>query len=199
MAFREIQLARADGEHCYVHRAPSGARLPTFSLKMGRSIAEAYPDDPYRVTFALDPDLTGLKPGALLGNTGRLLLLRRDVANAFTEHLRVGAVEMHPFTLVNEKRRVHSRDYVIFNLLGSVDCLDAEASTIRYRRDGSVARISDMVLDGDRAADLPDIVRVGEKPSLVLFSDDAVAFVESQGYDNFRFGPPLPQTSRTTT
>lgn len=195
MTFHEIRTYHADGVICYARPSVEGGHLPTFDLKMGRSIRENYPDDPFTIAFPLDPDLSGLKKTSLLSNAGRLLLLRDDVATALVEHLKVGAVEVFPFTLLDERGRVFSKEYVIFNPLDTADCLDVETSDIKYRKNGSVLKIREIVLDGEKVGDLPDIVRLATKPSYILFSERAVAFIEEQGYTNFWFSPPLPISS----
>jgi hypothetical protein len=63
----------------------------------------------------------------VLPNTLSYLMISSKVRALF-ERVEVKDVEYLPFVLLDKKGKVVSRDYCIANLLGGVDCFDAERS-----------------------------------------------------------------------
>lgn len=187
MKYYLLDFLIRDGIHCFCKARPTGAYIPAYEMTEGLSIAEAYPEDPYDVHMDLHPDYTGLKLASFIGNTGGLIILHRDVAEVLVNRLTLGETEHFPFTLMNEKGRVHSRDYVFFNPVGSYDCLDLERSELDVDEDGDVISLDRIVLDARKLDGAPDILRIREDPSRVLFSQRAVDALREQGFTNFHF------------
>ena len=187
MKYYLLNFLSRDGVYCFCESRPTGNYFPAYKMTKGLSVAEKYPEDPYSVELSLDSDYTGLKLASFIGNTGGLVILDKEVATFLENHLTLGDTERFSFTLMNEKGRVHSKDYVFFNILGSWDCLDLERSEIDADEDGYVYSIDKVVLDARKLEEAPDIIRIQEDPARVLFSQRAVDVIREQGFTNFHF------------
>ena len=76
--------------------------------------------------------------------------------------IEVGELEVFPFTLINHKGRVHSRDYVFLNPLGTFDCLNMKLTQCKRYSSGKIMKITKFVLDRDKIAKAPDLFRPRE-------------------------------------
>ena len=74
-------------------------------------------------------------------------------------------------------------DYVLFNPLGSVDCLDEEASSYGGSTTGRSTR-SRMVVSAEKLAEALDLFRVREDPYTILLSDAAAGVIGALGFTN---------------
>ena len=185
--YKLLNCVTDDKVYCFAEPRPRGAYAPVYRMTRGESIASKYPDDQYSVELHLDEDRQGLKLPSFVGNTGKLIILQKDVARYIQDNSTLGPVETFAFTLINHKGRVHSKDYVFFSPLGTQDCLDLDRSEMRRWTDGSIQNVSRIVLDLLKLVDAPDVVRIRESASDVLFSVELVETIEAQGFTNFKF------------
>ncbi len=101
----------------------------------------------------------------------------------------VGEMQVFPFTLLNHKNRVHSKDYVFLNPLYKIECINLELSKIRKRKDGKLSKILKIVLDKEKLEDLPDLFRPAEYKAEYhyIYSERLVEAINKKGFTNFEF------------
>src|SRR5262249_39287478 len=105
----------------------------------------------------------GIKLSSLLGNTISYLIVHASMKDVIVAN-QPGELELLPFTLYNHKKRVHSKDYWIVNPIGTIDCVNKEASEITYGGDGNkqVVGVDKWVLDPKKLEGTPALFRVPE-------------------------------------
>ncbi len=118
-------------DYCFTDELPKG--VFSYGLKAGE-VVDDYPSDPWAVTWELGEDYPGLLLPSFIGNTDCLLVFHKEVIE-FLKDFNVGKAQSFPFTLINYKKRVHSKDYLFFNPLGTFDCLHEELSEINIDED----------------------------------------------------------------
>lgn len=172
-------------DYCFTDNAPKGV-MDAYDLSVGTRVADEYPGGIGEVTLQLGEDYPGVQPTSFLGNTDSLLIVDRKAAAIIQAH-EVGEVEVIPFKLLNHKGRVHSQDYVFLNLVGSVDCLDANRTQRVLHKDGSLMKITRFVLASAKLRGAPDLFRVKEDLVRYVFSEKLVNDLRKQGCTNFVF------------
>lgn len=157
-------------------------------LAKGGRVGGNYPPDPFSVKVHFDRDFPGLKLPSLIGNTRALLILSKETSELFKQHLNLGDYEEFPFSLINHKGRVHSRDYVFFNPLGTYDVAAPESDFVRYP-DGGIYACKRWVMVASKLSEVPDILRPAEVPKHYLVSQRLVDLVDRFRLSNFEFQP----------
>jgi len=98
-----------------------------WELKRGLSVTERFPDD---AAFRMNPAFPReVRLPDVVYNLDSLLVVARDAAKdvGLTE---APHIELLDVAVYNHKGRLAERPYVIVNPLGTVDCLDLEASEV---------------------------------------------------------------------
>lgn len=111
-----------DPKACSIERRPAGI-VKSWRLKKGMPLGG---DLPPTAEFQMDKGAGEWAPD-FLDNILSLLMVSAKV-RSLLETAGVNDVEYLPFVLLNKKGKAVSRDYCIVNLLGGVDCLNAERS-----------------------------------------------------------------------
>jgi hypothetical protein len=169
MKYFEIDTMPAfDRDFVFIENPPEGTRASAFQMAVGEPMAADYPAD---ARIYLTDKHPGLVLPSLIGNVRSFLIVARPVKEVF-EAARPDAVEYLPFTLYNHTRRVASRDYFIVNPLGSYDCVDWKASTVRYSptEPEVILRVTDLVLDPRKLAKAPELFRIDRQPRRYVIS-----------------------------
>jgi hypothetical protein len=177
-------LLTDDMDYCFCGPIEN-AESCDIGLSKGDRVGTSYPRDPFSVKVRLDPDFPGLKLPSILGNTRKLLALSSEAAALFEKHLELGEHESFPFTLVNHKGRVHSKDYVFLNPIGSFDVADPSSDFLRFPS-GGIYGCRKWVLKASKLKGLPDILRPRESPVYYLASERVVALVKEHRLTNFQ-------------
>lgn len=149
---------------------PEGIKR-SWKLNEGTPMGDDYP--PGMPPLRMSTDYLGKKLASFLRNVSSLIIVEARLKDA----LQATGVPMEclPFTLINHKGRVASRDYFIVNLLGSFDCLDLSRSVMKWDSDtGKLIDIKKLVLDPKKLEQAPPIFRVKEDPIRVLLSGTLV-------------------------
>ncbi len=155
-------------------------------LSSGDPIGQRYPADPFDVSVALDPDFPGLKLPDLVGNTRAVLILSQRAREAFAAaQLELGPCDVCPFTLVNHKGRVHSRDYAFVSPLGGHEIAHPSSDFERYTRSQKIYGCKRWVLDTSKLAGKPDLLRAAELPEHYFVSERLIGVVRGEGLTNF--------------
>ena len=92
--------------------------------------------------------------------------------------------EFWPFTLMNHKGRVHSKDYR-FVVTPQFDALDDELSNIKRSANGVAVRIRKIVLDKKKLENAPDMFRINDLGKMA-FSEPLVKILQKK-FTNFVF------------
>ena len=176
------------GEYCFVDDTPDGIATRWHRLASGLPFDNEYPTDPAEVTLKLGADYPGLRLPSFIGNTPGMLVVSSAAADVM-QAANVGRMERLPFTLLDHKQRVHSRDYVFINPLERRDALNLEHSEVRRGRKGDIRDVTTMVLDRTKEHEFIDLFRLGEDPSFYLVSETMVTALRQSGATNFNFIP----------
>jgi hypothetical protein len=158
-----------DRSLAFVRDPPSGLGLYDYCMARGKRIGDRYPRD---AKVYMDKRSPGIKLGSVLGNTLSYFMVNTAMKDVIISTCKC-EIEVLPFTLYNHKRRVHSKDYWILNPIGTFDCLNRQASDIRYMdaTQKQVVGVSTMVFDIKKMADAPDLFRVPEDPEEMFMSE----------------------------
>jgi len=172
-------------DYCFTDRGPRGV-MDSYDLVACVRVADEYPDGLGETKLELGEDYPGLELTSYIGNTKSMLIVNRETA-AIVQSQDVGELEVIPFTLINHKGRVHSRDYVFLNPLSCVDCLDLNKSAVDRHRDGSIMKITKFVLAASKLAGLCNLFRPKEDLGRYIFSETLVNALHARGCTNFVF------------
>lgn len=153
--------------------------LAAYQPAAGERVGEDYPKD---AEILLQPEDPGVKLPSLIGNTISYLIVNAETKDTIIEYCPEYEVDIEtlPFTLINHKKRVHSKDYWIINPIGTFDCVDRSASEIELLGD-EVVGVDKYVFDRAKLEKAPHLFRVPEEPSEYFISQSlAKAFQEKQ-------------------
>ena len=182
----EILADYGEGDYCFTDKLPQGIGVRSYRLAEGIPIVKDYPEDPWEVSLQLGDVYLGLQLPSLIGNTSGLLIVHRDVGDLIKQY-RIGKIEILPFTLYDHKRRIHSKEYVFVNPLGTFDCLNEEFSELKRADSGKILRIKRLVLDREKIKNGNDLFRMKEMPDEYIFSEPLVEGITSKSLTNFIF------------
>jgi len=155
-------------------------------MSHGASVGTLYPGDPFSVEVHFDPEIPGVKLPTLIGNTRTLLIVSAQALALFEKHLNLGEHESFPFSLINHKGRVHSKDYVFLNPVGSHNVADSSSAFVRFRS-GGIYDCGKWILVEAKLEGLPDLIRPRELSKEYLVSERFIKLVEEHGLTNFEF------------
>jgi len=184
-----------DPEFCFVDGVARGLGEMYYRMAVGKAVGHDYPDD---VTLVLEDSSPGLRCGTVLGNTQSYLILDRAATRIVQDLCEGVSVEYLPVTLLNHRNRVHSADYFFVNPVGSLDCLDLDASDIQYSSTAKdpddpsrprVLNVLEPVLDPEKLTGAPALFRVRENPRLYVLSRELAEALEDPRFDNIELWP----------
>lgn len=178
-------LGKSDKEkYCFVCGAHNGVQDTKLVLKYGGSLKGIYPEDPYAVKMFLDEDHPKhIKKGDYISTTQNYVMVSIGVVEEIEKH-NVGKIEFWPFTLINHKGLVHSKDYR-FVVPMSFDALDEEKSIISRDANNVALRCRKVVLSTKKLEKAPDIFRINDI-RLMAFSEPLAEILEKK-FTNFVF------------
>ena len=178
-------LGEQNDDYCFTKVSPS--KIGSYKLMTGKSLKTKYPADPFEITMELDEDSPGLLRTSFLGNTKSFLMMKKEAAD-FIKKFKTGEMEVFPFTLLDHKKRTHSKDYVFVNPLGSFECLNMTLSELNIDQDdGEILSVRKVVLDKKLMRAAPDLFRPKVEVAAYYFSEKLVAAIQKEGFSNFVF------------
>jgi hypothetical protein len=144
----------------------------------GRPVKSFITDD---VVLRLDPDFPGLGLGGFISNLSSCLFFHRAIAQVLRGQDEPPSTEIIPVSILDQRGRPGSRDYVLVHPLGSIDCLDDERTKARRHDDGSIVHLEpeDVVL---RSGSIPPdriLFRIAKYPRMCVFRSDALAAIKA--------------------
>jgi hypothetical protein len=161
MAFYHLKTL-GDGRNpdlCVIRDFVEGVKGRTWQVQNGERLAPFYPQD---AMVFMDRRHKGIKLSSLLGATGGILMVHKELKELIEKHCQGVDIEYLPFTLYDHRKRVASRDYFIINPIGTFDCLDFEASDIKWDKDNpkEIISIRKHVLDRKKVEKAPQLFRI---------------------------------------
>lgn len=174
---------RDDDNWCFSDNDLEGIGLKSYKFAMAERLDPS--DIEGEITLQLDEENKGLKKGAILGNTGSMLIVDLESKEVIECHCSDN-VDFHKVKILDHKGRVHSDDYWVINPLICGDYINYEKSTIKYKN-GELRSIRKMILDQSKVEDVPDIFRVLPVKSSYYISEKLKKALESTKISNFCF------------
>jgi hypothetical protein len=105
-------------------------------------------------------------------------LFSTNLKNAMTE-FGVDNIDYFPVELTHSKTKEVHNNYWLVNILGSIECIDKENSTLVPRPSGAEPRVENFWVDPVRAGDRK-IFRLEEKCTLIVINQELRNFLKSQ-------------------
>jgi hypothetical protein len=167
---------------CYAGPEPEGIGYQSYRLASGEELTD-YPTNPDDVTLKLDIDSVGIKKGAIVGNSSFFLIVDSKTAEII-QQLTPDGIRYYPFTLINHKGRVHSRDYVFVNPLGAGDYLNIQKSDVSYDKKGNIKVIRKEILDEKKLKAAPNLFRMKPIPRYHYILEPLKVALEKAGTTN---------------
>ncbi|RKH10868.1 hypothetical protein D7V97_12650 [Corallococcus sp. CA053C] len=172
-----------DPDLCVLGRFIKGIEMDAWRVGDGERVGDLLPKD---ARIDMDKENLGIQLSSLLGNTRNMLIVHKDLKDLIQKHAGDEQVEYLPFTVYDHRKRAHGRDYFIINPLGTFDCLDFEASTLRRGRENP-ERISDVlehVLDRKKMKAAPPIFRVDKDSSTYVLGYELAKEISQGDFTN---------------
>ena len=157
--------------------------LAAYRPAKGKRVGEKYPENAEIHLQSEDP---GIKLYSLIGNTHSYLIVDTAVKDTIVEFCPDDEteIEMLPFTLINHKKRVHSKDYWIINPIGTFDCVNRSASEIEFL-DDDIVGVDKYVFDPKKLEKAPHLFRVPEDPTEYFISQSLAKAFKDKQFTNF--------------
>lgn len=159
-----------------------------YELSEGVSRADGWPDDvkaPMSPEYPKDIEL----PDNVSGT--ELVIISDKVRQALAAE-RVTNVEYLPLTIVNHKKKVASKDYFILNPPDVVDCIDLEASEVKWNAIDKtlISRCKQLVLKEANVPKDAKVFRPKHLPNQILIRSDLAKKLEGAGLTGLHFTDP---------
>lgn len=167
----------------FIDQVPDGLEGFDYKMALGEAIGEQYPEE---AEIYLQPESPGIKLAPLIGNTLSYLIVNSEIKELIARHT-TDEIEYLSFTLYNHKNRVHSTDYWIINPIGTHDCLNRQASEIRFvdsNPANAVVAVRKYVLDPQKLEGAPDLFRIPEAPKEYFVSETLARALHTGRYEN---------------
>jgi hypothetical protein len=157
-----------DDSLCCIEDYVKGLEMSDSDTKRGRSVAETWPAD---AAIHLRKS-SGRKLTDVLSTIKNNLFVSARVRDVIAKHCAGIAVEYLPFQLFDHRKRLLSRDYVIVNPLGSLDCLDLKASNILWDEDdpNEALRVKKPVFSAKKLAEAPALFRIRQDETFYIIN-----------------------------
>jgi hypothetical protein len=161
-------LACEDPDFVFLRDKVKGVESDSYMMAEGEAVSSVYPKN---ARLEMSRDSRGITLPSLIGNTSQLLIVHRGLKDIL-EGTGV-PMEVLPFTLYNQKKRVASKDHFIVNPLGTLDCIDFKKSVIRYAKvePTVIIAVDKLVLDGKKLKKAPDLFRIDRRPRMYVISE----------------------------
>jgi hypothetical protein len=176
-----------DNKYCFVGGKIEGlvGKAKKYLRDGGSSLKDLYPEDPFEVTVNLDKDhQKAISKGDYISTCDQQVMVSQEVEDELKKH-NIGEVEFWPFTLINHKGRVHSKNYRFVVPVHQFDAINEELSEFTRTKNGIVTRISRIVLDNGKLDNAPDMFRINNFGKMA-FSEPLMEILVNN-YSNFVF------------
>jgi hypothetical protein len=164
-----------DNKYCFATGKVEGlaGKAKRFLRDGGSSLKDLYPENPFEVTVNLDKDHPkAISKGGYISTCDQQVMVSQEVEDELKKH-NIGEVEFWPFTLINHKGRVHSKNYRFVVPVHQFDAINEELSELDRTKNGVVIGIDRLVLDNSKLDNAPDMFRINNlgKMAFIVCSD----------------------------
>jgi len=173
-----------DEKYCHVEGLVEGVDDDQLALECGGSLSDIYPADPFEVTMELDEDSPKhIEKGDFVSTTDDYVMVSTKVVEELKKN-NIKNVEFWPFTLMNHKGRIHSKDYN-FVVTQPYDALHLELSEINRDENNTVIGVDKIVLDNRKLENAPDVFHINDICRMAF--SEPLAKILQEKYTNFVF------------
>jgi hypothetical protein len=171
-----------DPDLCILHTLVEGLGMDVARVGLGERVGNLYPAD---ARIYMSEDSPGIKLSPLLGNTRNTLIVSSEMRAVIEKHCK-NEIEYLPFTLYDHRKRVYSRDYCIVNPIGTFDCVDFQASDVRWSKKDPTkpSRIRAHVLDRKKVESAPQLFRVDHDPMTYVLRYELAKEISDRRFAN---------------
>jgi hypothetical protein len=176
-----------DDKYCFAGGKIEGlvGKAKRFLRDGGSSLKDLYPEDPFEVKVNLDKDSPkAISKGDYISTCDQQVMVSQEVEDELKKH-NIGEVEFWPFTLINHKGRVHSKNYRFVVPVHQFDAINEELSELDRTKNGVVIGIDRLVLDNSKLDNAPDMFRINDLGEMA-FSEPLMENLVNN-YSNFVF------------
>ncbi|AZZ92470.1 hypothetical protein EUZ85_17780 [Hahella sp. KA22] len=152
---------------CLIEDAPKDMGKYSFTLTTGMPATPYFPQD---AKVYLREENPGAKLEDIVGNT-RGCFIASSKVEAIVREFAPEGVEFLPFTLINHKNKVHSKDLRFINPLQIFDCLDYDAAEVELDDDGAIEYFEELILCRAKLEHAPHIFRIAGSKTDIVFSE----------------------------
>lgn len=192
-------LGEVGGDYAVIDDGLQGLGISYFMPACGERAAGEITED---LHVPMSDDYEGIALAPLLGNTQGYLMVSTPVKEVIESFSEGAEVEYLPFAVHDHRGRERSRDYWAINPIGTVDCLNLDASEINYfdkpgdPYHGDVISIRKYVLDPRKLEDVPALFRVREMADTYVVREDLAEALRQGGFENIELLPVEEQAAR---
>lgn len=122
----------------------------------------------------------------MLGTIQNTLFVSPRFRAVLERHCAGVEIEYLPFELRDSRRRLISKDYVIVNPIGTVDCLNYETSKLLWdkKKPNKVLMVRKPVLSAAKVEHVPPLFRIREAPTELVVSYDIAKDLKEANLSN---------------
>ncbi len=164
---------------CFLTEPPEGLGGMAYKIGFGEKLGS---DWSANARLIMDPDFPGLKLSSVLGNSCAFIVAHRDVGAVMGEFF--PDIEFLPVAIINHRKKAVSSDYVIVNVLGTVDCLDETASKVKRSPKGNFAGMGAPIIDARRVPTNSHLFRFSQSPADLIISFDLGKALAAKKFTN---------------
>ncbi|WNO08427.1 imm11 family protein [Teredinibacter sp. KSP-S5-2] len=158
----------------------------SYKFDEGISLVDEYPSvEDCKIYY--DPQYPeGTQLYDFLDSINALLIVNSKVKKIFDE-IGITSIEYLPIWLCDHKHEISSKDYVICNVIQSVDIIDMDSSSCRmsFLDESQVDRIKNLVVDYKAIPDDAKVFRASKKLDQIFISDDVKEALEKAGIEGY--------------
>jgi hypothetical protein len=171
-----------DDDLAFVEDYVSGLEMDDWKTGFGHPAQKGWPDD---ASIYLRKT-SGKKLADLVGTVTNNLIVSTRLRSLIAKHTKDAKVEYLPVRIHDHRKRLLSDEYVIVNPLGTMDCLDLEASDILWDEDDpkKALAVNTAVLSSKKVKRAPALFRLQEKPASYVISFDIAKPIHDGDYTN---------------
>ncbi len=138
--------ATNDSSLCILNRPPEGLGRKDHCITLGKRVGDQWPDD---ARMVMDPDTPGIKMETVIGTSCAWLVCHVDMVTVLRAVCR-NDIEYLAIRIDNHRAKPASSDYVVVNVIGTIDCLDEKASQVRKTPKGTIVSMKTPTIDARR-------------------------------------------------
>ncbi|MFE8605221.1 imm11 family protein [Archangium violaceum] len=180
MSYCILQGDDTNEAYCQIWKYP-GAMPHIHRPVLGVPLASEYPEG---LSFSMAPEVPATRIADIIPNTLGYLLVSARVKELLSQHA-TEPIEFLPFTLLNQKGRVASKDCYITNVLGTRDWADIERSMgariTTPEGERQFEHLRRLYLKDDLVDPEVNLFRISAMPKVILVREDLKALMEAAG------------------